>query len=173
MCRNAGLHIRRASNVLSRRQTTRIDFHQRKEKLGWDCSSSMLPKRETTHRGACESCPFNCSQDMSAEDYLPLRSSALFPSKTCFCPSKAIIETKLLIILICGVFVYWSSTGARDDHTHFPLCKSHLRAVTQSRGIWTILRCPVLVRERMINTICNHTYQWNQRNSSKLLNSVC
>lgn len=68
---------------------------------------------------------------MSAEDYLLLRSSALFSSKTWFCPSKAIIESKLLIILICGVFVYWSSTGARDDRTHFPLRKSHLRAVTQ------------------------------------------
>lgn len=128
----------------------------------------MLLKHETTHRGACKSCPFNCSQDMSTEDYLPLRSSALFPSKTRFCPSKAIIETKLLIILICGVFVYWSSAGAHDDHTHFPLCKSHFHAVMQSRGMWMILRCPVLVGERMINTICNHTYQCNQRNSSKL-----
>lgn len=168
MCRNTGLYIRSASNVRSWRQTTRIDFHQLKEKLGYYCSLWMLPKHETTHGGGCESCPFNCSQDMSAEDYLLLRSSALFPSKTCFCLSKAIIETKLLIILICGVFVYWSSAGARDDHTHFPLRKSHLRRVAECGWYW----CPVLVRERMINTICNHKYQCNQRNSSKLLNSV-
>lgn len=114
----------------------------------------MLPKHETTHRGDCKSCPFNCSQDVSAEDYLPLRSSALFPSKTCFCPSKAIIENKLLIILICGVFVYWSSAGTRYDHTHFPLCKSHLCAVMQSRGMWTIFRCPVLVRESENHLSC-------------------
>lgn len=50
-----------------------------------------------------------------------------FPSKTCFCTSTAIIETKLLIILIWGVFVYWCSAPNPDwlHLTKFPFCNNH------------------------------------------------
>lgn len=64
----------------------------------------------------------------------PQHSLWFFPPKTCFPPSTAIIETKLLIILICRLFVYWWSDPNSDwSHlTDFPLCNSHLH----HDGVW-------------------------------------
>lgn len=62
---------------------------------------------------------------------------------------------------VCLLIIRWrlAAGGWRRSHTQFPLRKSHLCAVMQSGGIWMILdemRRPKLVKEKMINTICNH-----------------
>lgn len=74
-----------------------------------------------THRGACKSCSFNYSQNISMEVCLPLLH--YFPAQHVF----AHVETKLLIILICGLFVCpWSNSNCDWSHTtHFPLCNNN------------------------------------------------